>query len=366
MRPSPQAPRAATPAGRQTDDGGRWTRRRHAAGSTGRISEPAAAGARPGWPLRARGRRHPGVDLDLDEHPRIGQLGHDHRRVDRPHVAERFAVGAREAIEGDGVDEEYAGPDDVRKRAADATERRGDVLDRLLGLQVRVPDPGYHAVGHQGGRARHDDEIAGADDTRVADPRLVRPARAVALDAGHQWRKCRRPVKTIATPAASAAATTSPSRLDPPGWTIALTPASIASAGPSANGKNASDARTAPRRSGTCAFSTARRTESTRLICPAPIPTVAPPRASTIAFERTCLQTRQAKTKSAHSCSVGSRLVTTSISSRPSPTRSRSCTSRPPVTWRISFSPSSGMRRSWSSSRRTSCLALRTSSAPSS
>ena len=42
------------------------------------------------------------------------------------------------------------------------------------------------------------------------------------------------------------------------------------------------------------ALSTARRTESTRLICPAPTPTVASPRASTIALERTCLHTRQA------------------------------------------------------------------------
>ena len=37
-------------------------------------------------------------------------------------------------------------------------------------------------------------------------------------------------------PAASAAATTSSSRTDPPGWTTAVIPASIASCGPSANG----------------------------------------------------------------------------------------------------------------------------------
>ena len=51
-------------------------------------------------------------------------------------------------------------------------------------------------------------------------------------------------VKTIATPASSQAAITSSSRCDPPGWMIAVTPASIASA-PSANGKNASEASTA-------------------------------------------------------------------------------------------------------------------------
>ena len=49
-------------------------------------------------------------------------------------------------------------------------------------------------------------------------------------------------MKTIAAPAASAAAMTSSSRTDPPGWMIDVTPASIASSGPSENGKNASDA----------------------------------------------------------------------------------------------------------------------------
>ena len=57
---------------------------------------------------------------------------------------------------------------------------------------------------------------------------------------------------------------------------IAAIPASSAICGPSANGKNASLASTAPCRSWPCsrAFSTAIRTESTRLIWPAPIPIV--------------------------------------------------------------------------------------------
>src|SRR5262249_7599490 len=188
-------------------------------------------------------------------------------------------------------------------------ERRGDVLDRLPGLEVGVADPGDHAVGRQRRRAGDDDEVARPDHAGVADDLLVRPAGAVALDAGHQWRKCRRPVKTIATPAFSAASMTSPSRREPPGWTIAVTPCVIASSGPSENGKNASDASTEPERSGGRAFSSARRTESTRLICPAPTPSVAPPRASTIALERTCRQTRQANSRSPHSCSLGPRLV---------------------------------------------------------
>ena len=47
-------------------------------------------------------------------------------------------------------------------------------------------------------------------------------------------------------PAASAASTTSWSRTEPPGWMIAVIPASTASCGPSENGKNASEAIAAP------------------------------------------------------------------------------------------------------------------------
>ena len=50
----------------------------------------------------------------------------------------------------------------------------------------------------------------------------------------------------MAIPALSAAATTSSSRIDPPGWITATAPASIATSRPSAKGKNASDATTDP------------------------------------------------------------------------------------------------------------------------
>ena len=53
------------------------------------------------------------------------------------------------------------------------------------------------------------------------------------------------------------------------------------------------------------AFSIAIRTASTRLIWPAPIPIVCRPLASTIAFDETCLQTRHAKSRSAHWSRVG-------------------------------------------------------------
>jgi hypothetical protein len=54
-------------------------------------------------------------------------------------------------------------------------------------------------------------------------------------------------VKNIVTPAARAASMTSWSRTEPPGCTMVRMPASISTCGPSAKGKNASDAATDPR-----------------------------------------------------------------------------------------------------------------------
>ena len=51
---------------------------------------------------------------------------------------------------------------------------------------------------------------------------------------------------TTAMPASSAAAITSASRTDPPGWTTAATPASASTSRPSGNGKKASLAAAAP------------------------------------------------------------------------------------------------------------------------
>ena len=72
----------------------------------------------------------------------------------------------------------------------------------------------------------------------------------------------------------------------------ARTPPSIASVGPSGNGKNASEASTRPSRPCTHSRLIAIFTESTRLIWPAPIPSVASPCATTIALDFTCRQTR--------------------------------------------------------------------------
>ena len=89
----------------------------------------------------------------------------------------------------------------------------------------------------------------------------------------------------MARPFSSAAATTSSSRTEPPGWITAVAPASATASRPSAKGKKASEATTEPvarllpspaAREVSAAFQAAMRAESTRLIWPAPTPTVAP------------------------------------------------------------------------------------------
>ena len=54
------------------------------------------------------------------------------------------------------------------------------------------------------------------------------------------------PVNSIARPASSAAAITSSSRIEPPGWITAVAPASAAASSPSAKGKKASEATAEP------------------------------------------------------------------------------------------------------------------------
>jgi hypothetical protein len=84
-----------------------------------------------------------------------------------------------------------------------------------------------------------------------------------------------------------------------PGATTARTPASRRISSPSANGKNASEAATAPAARSAPARDTARRHESTRLTWPMPTPTAAPSSASRIAFDFTARIARQAKARSA-------------------------------------------------------------------
>ncbi len=140
------------------------------------------------------------------------------------------------------------------------------------------------------------------------------------------------PVNTMAMPCSSAAAMTSSSRIEPPGWITALIPAWAALSMPSRNGKKASEAITEPGTSSPAcsALMAAMRAELTRLIWPAPTPMVMLPLAYTIALDLTYLATRQANSRSRISASVGARLVTTLISLVRA--RSASCTNKPPLT----------------------------------
>src|SRR5690606_31769408 len=146
-----------------------------------------------------------------------------------------------------------------------------------------------------------------------------------------QCLKCLTPVNTIAMSCSSAAAITSASRIEPPGWITARMPASPAASRPSRNGKNASEAITEPGTTSpaSAALMPAMRAEYTRLICPAPTPTVALSFAYTMALDFTYLATRQANSRSRSSASVGARFVTCFSSPAVMPRVSADCSSRP-------------------------------------
>ena len=76
--------------------------------------------------------------------------------------------------------------------------------------------------------------------------RALKPRATAPFLARSQCRKTRTPVKAMAMPFSSAAAMTSASRREPPGWITAVAPAATASRRPSAKGKKASDAQAEP------------------------------------------------------------------------------------------------------------------------
>src|ERR1051326_5034796 len=108
--------------------------------------------------------------------------------------------------------------------------------------------------------AHVDDPPVGPDAVDVADDEAD-----VGCVCHHQCRKWRSPVKTIVTPRSLAAATTSASRTEPPGWMTARTPASTRMSRPSRKGKKASEAAKVPE-VGRIDFMMATFAASTRLI----------------------------------------------------------------------------------------------------
>src|SRR6266540_4051969 len=114
----------------------------------------------------------------------------------------------------------------------------------------------------------------------------------------------------------------------------AVAPAAAAASTPSANGNSASLATAEPASETPAfwAFQIASRELSTRLIWPAPMPSVRSAAEYTIAFDFTCFTTRQPKRSARSSASVGARLVTTLSGSADSGARSGCCTSTPPGT----------------------------------
>src|SRR5215211_5312085 len=292
----------------------------------------------------------------------LGRIGLDRRRADDD-------LGAVRPEQGPLLLRDLVGHDEDAPVAADrGCDREPDArvparrLDdrpsgpkpaRPLGLLDHLePDPILDASARvqvlelrEDGRSVRGDEALQPNERCAADEvedRGVLPRHARIMsgpgsyEPATQCRKWRRAVKTIAAPARSTASTTSESRFDPPGWMTAAIPSSSANLGPSANGKNASDASAAPGSS--CprsrAFWTASRTASTRLVWPPPAPRSWRSRARTIAFEPTCFAIRQPKTRSPQPASLGARVVTTFMPSRSSTSLSASWTRRPPSTRR--------------------------------
>ena len=96
------------------------------------------------------------------------------------------------------------------------------------------------------------------------------------------------------------------------------------------------------------------RAESTRLICPAPMPKVMPLAQYTMALDLTNLATRQANIISASSVGVGWRFETTHNSDCATFLKSGDCTNKPPPTRFISNALNPRPRGI--SSKRTFCL----------
>src|SRR5688572_16298102 len=196
----------------------------------------------------------------------------------------------------------------VPRRSA-AVEAVFDHTDLVTGIDERPLHDAGPALVERETTARVRDDSPRQRIT--VDQDLQHLSRFRMARSNRQCLKCRRPVNTIARPCSSAAAMTSASFIDPPGWTTAVAPADATESRPSRNGKNASDAATDPRNVSPLAFMRATFTASTRLIWPAPIASVRLALVKMTVFDFTCAHSRQAKRSAVHSSVVGCRLVTT-------------------------------------------------------
>ena len=112
-------------------------------------------------------------------------------------------------------------------------------LHRRLGVHRQVGPEATTAVEQDHRRPDH------AIDRPIGGDMRLKPRPALLHRIG-QCRNTRVPVKAMAIPFSSAAAITSSSRIEPPGWITLVAPAATASSRPSANGKKASDAQADP------------------------------------------------------------------------------------------------------------------------
>src|SRR5690606_18727729 len=300
---------------------------------------------------------HDGL-LELQGAVLVHRQPRDDHRGDRgaPRLAEQQGRG-RIDVDEHLLDRAFVRPvlgDDLGEPGVDDAEPGGEV-------GVGRADGSAGDVG-EASRLSVDEAEAGAPQPRVDTEDDVRGR---AGGRGIQCRKWRTPVNTIAMPRSLAAAMTSSSRTEPPGWITQAAPASTTTSRPSRNGKNASEATAEPASDSAAllALIEAMRAESIRLIWPAPTPSVCPLPQKTMAFDFTNLATRQAKSRSASCACVGSISVTTRSSSAARLRESSVCTSSPPPTRLKSNALPPGARGI--SSRRTFCLAANTARAPS-
>src|SRR5258706_1648668 len=255
-------------------------------------------------------------DRARDVEPRGGNvMAREELLRERLRAFESRTRGARTERRDAGRAQLVGEPGNERRLGTDDGEIDARVA-RELDQAIVIVDADRHAA-----RARVHTGIAGRRDELVAalrEPPRQRVLAAAAADdqdphaanLAYQCLKWRMPVNSIARSCSSAAAMTSSSRTEPPGCTTARAPAAASTSTPSRNGRNASDATTAPL-SASPAFRSQIRTESMRLIWPAPIATVTPPLANTIALDLTCLATRHANARSMRSASLGARVVAT-------------------------------------------------------